>query len=191
MKRTLAVILAALLLFGGAMAEEEGFGEPEDFGFEFVDDGYEGEWVEVEALSIEFCLPAGWKQTEAADGVAYAAENTDQTASLGIQLVAEGVEDLTAWGEENLKTYEKDEANFYDVLVVEGEEALGIGVIISGGRLIVFDFHRTSPDAITRSLALKIVGSACDIWTDDDVPLPEDGGDDGFSFGEAFEEDMG
>lgn len=191
-KKILAALLAALMLFcTAACAEtEDAFAEGGDFNYDFADDGYDGEWVEVSALSMEFCQPDGWTAVEPGKGASYAAASADGMASLSIRLAAEGVEDVTAWGEANLDGYEMDEANFYDVLVVETDGAISIYADVSEGGLIAFDFTRADAEALSRTFALQIVGSACALWDDADV-LVGDGDIEGFDFGEAFEEDLG
>ena len=194
MKKWLAVILAAMLLLSSAAALAEGDLEAdlgdEDFGFEFMDDGYSGEWVSVDALGFEFCLPTGWIKGEATGESAFSASNEAGTASLSISLRAEGVADIAAWGELNLDRYDIDEANFYDALIVEEAHALTLYTVISDERLIAFAFTRAGEEAMPREYALQIVGSACVLWDDLEVPFGEDDVDQDFDFGEAFEADM-
>jgi len=194
-KRLLAALIATMLLCCSATCtmaedtEDDGFfSDYGDFGFGFDDDAYEGEWVEVQALMIEFCLPDGWTPGQAAQGAVYSAEKDDGSASLSIRLAAQDVDDLSAWGKANLKGYQMDEANFYDVLVVEGENALSIYADVSEEGLLAFDFTRTGADALTREFALQIVGSVCAIWGDGDILV--DGDFEDFDFGEAFGEDL-
>ena len=74
---------ARLLLPCAALAEEDG-----EFGFDFGDEGYTGEWVRVDGMSLEFCLPEGWEQTGEA---AYAAtDDAGNTVALTIT-IAEAV----------------------------------------------------------------------------------------------------
>ncbi len=206
MRKWIAVLIAALMLSSAfALAEDIG-----DYDFEFNDDGYEGEWVTLEGQGMEFCLPEGWKEVESADGAFYAASNGDASASLSIRLEAEGVEDIIAWGETNLDSYEVDEANFYDALVVEADTSITVRFILDEGKLLSFDFVRADAGALSREFALQIVGSTCLTWDDEDFPFPEEDiegfsfdddvfdGDDPFSesddeedFGEAFEADLG
>lgn len=189
MKRILAALLAAVLLCcAAAFAESETSpAEDADFDFNFADDGYDGDWVEVPALAIEFCLPDGWSATEPGEGAVYAAASADNAASLSIRLAAEGVDDIVAWGDANLDGYEMDEANFYDVLVQEDATSVTIYADVSESGLVAFDFTRTDAEALPRAFALQIVGSACAIWDDEDILVS----DDDFDFGEEFEEDLG
>jgi len=188
MKRCLAIILlAAMVLCPMAWAEEEGLDGEFDFGF--TDDGYEGDWVEIEDLDIEFCMPMGWSQAEALDGISFAAAAEDGSVRLSVSKAAEDVEDIVAWGEANLDSYELDEANFYDALVTEEENSIVVHFVVSDGMMVSFAFDRAGREALTREFALNIVGSVCVIW-DDDEAFP-DVVEDGFDFGEAFEEDMG
>jgi len=181
MKRWLPVILALMLLCGSVFAEE-------DWDFEAFDDGYDGRWVQVSALDIEFCLPEGWHETAATDGCAYAAASDRGDATLAIRLAAENVDDLAAWGATNLKNSRPVTAGFYDVLLSGGGNGMSAYLIVTEDNLLAFDFTRTGEEALSPEFALQIVGSACALW-DDDVPLMD--GDEGFDFGEAFEADLG
>ena len=148
--------------------------EDTDIGFDFDDGGYEGEWIQIIPLGIEFCLPEGWAtSSEDSEDSVYVAASRDGTATLCVYLEAENVTDLAAWGERNLDTYELDEANFYDALVSESDGAIQIRFIAGEDNLICFSFDRTGADALSREAALQIVGSVCELW-DDDVML--DGG---------------
>lgn len=187
MKQWISAFLAALLLLGVLASAETDWGD--DAGFGEFSDGYDGSWVQVGALDFEFCLPEGWRETTAADGAAFAATTADGDAALGIRLAAEGVDDLAAWGAANLKSFRSDTANFYPVLLSGDRDALSVYLIISGSQVVAFDFNRTNADALSAEFALQIVGSACELWDDDDVPLLE--GDGGFDFGEAFEAELG
>ena len=192
MKKILAFMLAILMLLCTmAFAEDAQPAEAvddADFDFDFADDGYDGEWIELTDLGIEFCLPDGWTENDPGDAVYCAAEKLDGSASLVIRLEADDVTDIIAWGETNLDSYEVEEANFYDTLVVEEPGAITVRFLTDGGKLIAFDFTRKDADALTRDWAIRIVSSACELW-DDDVFI-EDGDDGDFDFGEAFEEDL-
>jgi len=188
MKRWLCAILAALLpLCAFALAENEW--NEKDVGFGEFDDGYDGTWVEVKDLGFEFCLPDGWQETDAPDGAAFAASSDGGKASLVIRCAAEGVDDLAAWSEANLKNSQADTANFYDVRLTGDNSSLNVYLIISDKKVLSFEFTRSSEDALSRPFALQIVSSACALWDDDDLPPAEDGED--FDFGEAFEDDLG
>ena len=187
-KRILAALLAAMLLCcAAACAEsEDPFANDDEFDFEFVDEGYEGDWIEIEELSIELCLPEGWTPIQAEAGAAYAAVSADGSAGLSIRVAARDVDDVAAWGKENLEAFETDEANFYDVLVVEEQAAVTIYADVSEDGLLAFDFTRADGEALSREFALQIVGTACAVWADADLLV---GDADGFDFGEAFEKD--
>ena len=197
MKKALAVILAIILIMCAAALAQSDDAEltdqqedaqeiDDDFGFDFADDGYDGEWMEIEDLGIEFCLPEDWSETDHDDATCFTAEKKDGGVRLSIRLEAEDITDIMSWGETNLNSYELEEANFYDTLVVEEEGSLAIRFVTGEGKLIAFDFTRTGLDALTREDALKIVSSACELW-DDDVVFDDE--DDDFDFGEAFEDD--
>ena len=181
-----SILVAMMLLITSAVAEPEW-----DFDAEFgaFDDGYDGSWVQVEALDFEFCLPEDWEPVEAIDGAAFAAAKSGGNASLSIRLAGESPDGLAAWGAANLKDGKSDTANFYDVLLTGNDSALNVYLIVSGDSVVAFDFTRTMADALSMELALQIVGSACELWGDDDVPLLEGDGD--FDFTEAFEAELG
>jgi len=187
MKRWLSAILVLMLLCASAsVSAEEDWAD--DYAFEAFDDGYDGAWVQVSALDIEFCLPEGWQETAATDGVAYAAANGQGSATLAIRLAAQNVDDLAAWGAANLKDFQLGNAGFYDVLLCGGGNEMSAYLIVAEDDVLAFDFTRTGEAALSPDFALQIVGSACALW-DDDVPLMD--GDEGFDFGEAFEADLG
>jgi hypothetical protein len=185
MRIWLSAMLALMLLLCASASAEEDW---EDYAFEAFDDGYDGSWVQVDALGIEFCLPDGWHETASPEGAAYAAASDRGDATLAIRLIAESVDDLAAWGAANLKNSQPGTAGFYDVLLNGDGNAMSAYLIITEDNVLAFDFTRTSEDAFSAEFALQIVGSACALW-DDNVPLME--GDEGFEFGEAFEADLG
>ena len=187
MVKRLSVILAALFLICALASAETAWEDP--FGLDQFDDGYDGDWIQVDSLSMEFCLPDGWSASSAPSDTAFAAANAAGDATLRIRRVAENVSDLAAWGAANLKNSQPDETNFYDVLVTEREDALSVYLIIQDDDVLAFDFTRKNQSALPRQFALQIVGSACALWDDDDVPVLED--DEDFDFGEAFEADLG
>lgn len=182
MKRWLSVILTLMLLLCASAFSEE------DWDFEAFDDGYDGSWVQINPLHIEFCLPEGWHETAAPEGAAYAASSDQGDATLAIRLATEKVDDLAAWGKVNLKNSQPGNAGFYDVLLSGEGNAMSAYLIIWEDSVLAFDFTRTGEEALSPEFALQIVGSACALW-DDDVPLMD--GDEGFDFGEAFEADLG
>jgi hypothetical protein len=185
MKICLSAMLALMLLLCASASAEEDW---EDYAaFEAFDDGYDGNWVQVNALDIEFCLPEGWHETTSPEGAAYAAASDPGDATLAIRLSAENVDDLAAWGAANLKNSQPGNAGFYDVLLCGDGNAMSAYLIITQSNVLAFDFTRTSEAALSPEFALQIVGSACALW-DDDVPLMD--GDEDFDFGEAFEADM-
>ena len=188
MKRWLSALLALLVLLCACGFAEDVWNE-NDVGFGEFDDGYDGNWVQVSALGFEFCLPEGWSETAAPEGAVYAAAKSTGDATLAIRLAAENVDDLPAWGSANLKDSQPGTANFYDVLLTGGKDALSVYLIISDNRVLAFDFTRAGEEALSLPFALQIVGSACELWDDDDVPLTE--GDGESDFGEAFEADLG
>ena len=185
-KRWISAVLAALMLLCAFGLAETEWNE-NDVGFGEFDDGYDGSWVQVDALGIEFCLPDGWSEASTPDGAAFAAAKSTGDATLTLRLAAQSVDDLNAWGAENLGKTQPDTANFYSVLLTGDKSTLNVYLIISGGNVLAFDFTRGSEEALSRQFALQIVGSACELWTDEDVPL-EDGDAD---FGEAFEAELG
>lgn len=187
MLKRLSAILAALFLVCVFTSAETAWEDP--FGLDQFEDGYDGNWIQIDGLSMEFCLPDGWSESSATSDAAFAAVNAAGDAALRIRSVAENVNDLAKWGADNLKNSQKDEANFYGVLVTEQEDALSVYLIIQDGDVLAFDFKRKSESALPRQFALQIVGSACALWDDDDVPVLEGDGD--FDFGEAFEADLG
>ena len=187
MKRWLSAILVLMLLFASAfVSAEEDWAD--DYAFEAFDDGYDGAWVQVSALDIEFCLPEGWQEMAAPDGAAYAAANDRSSATLAIRLAARNVDDLAAWGAANLTSTQPGTAGFYDVLLSGGGNGLSVYLIVTEDDVLAFDFTRTDEAALSPDFALQIVGSACALW-DDGVHLMD--GDEGFDFGEAFEADLG
>lgn len=168
-RRMLCALLAALMLTLPALAEQD-----DEFAFDFDDEGYTGEWVELPVLGIEFCQPEGWAFVDGLEGEGYAAAKQDGGASLVIRVVANGVDDIVAWGDANLSGYEVDASGFFDTLVVEGKEALDI-YRLNNGDVIHFAFTRASEGELSRAFALEIAYSVNEAWTEDgDFYEPED-----------------
>ena len=187
-KRLLA-ILAVFALFSTCACASAEMDWEDAFGLDEFDDGYEGTWIQVKEPGFEFCLPAGWNKTTAPSDAVFAATKDTGDASLCIRLSAQGVNDLNAWGKANLKEIQTDEANFYNVLVAERDNDVTVYLVLSDGNVLSFDFTRDNQSVLPRSFALQIVGSVCELWNDEDMPMMEDDGD--FDFGEAFEADAG
>lgn len=183
LRRLLTLMLAVFLLGAFALAEDA------EFGFDFSDEGYMGEWTPIEELGMEFCLPDGWTPLMPAEGVAFAASSENGDATLSVRLEAEAVEDVIAWAEQHLDNYRVDDAGFYEILVAEDPQALTLRFICDGDRLVAFDFTRTSADALSTDFALEIAGSTYESWIDEGFPL--DGEDADFDFFEAFGSDVG
>lgn len=161
MKKLAIWAIIALLLFPACA--ETGF-DPGDFTFDFDDEGYDGAWVTVEALGLEFCLPDGWAQAEAGEGVAWAAVNGDGTARLEIRLEDEGVTTLTAWAKANLDTWELVEDDYFDALLTADDATLTARILLNGGRLVALAFTRESEAALPWQMALQIVDTAYAEW---------------------------
>ena len=162
-RRILAALLAlALLLLSAAVAEE-------DFGFDFDDEGYTGEWMLIDALGLELCLPDGWTPVEAGEGVAFAAAREDGTAQFSIRVADQAAEDIVAWGDEHLDGYDIDDSGFFDTLVVEGEPGVSIYRLDADRNVLAYEFTRENEDAISRSFALEIVDSVNEAWAEDEL----------------------
>lgn len=160
-RRLLCALLAALMLTLPALAEQDS-----DFSFDFDDEGYTGEWVELPVLGIEFCQPDGWAFVEGLEGEGYAAATEDGSASLIIRVEANEVDDIVAWGDANLSGYEVDASGFFDTLVVEEKQALDI-YRLNNEDVIHFAFTRASEDALSRAFALEIVDSMNEAWIEE------------------------
>ena len=117
-RKLICALLAMLLLALPVLAEEE-----DDFGFDFSDDGYTGEWLELTDLGIELCLPDGWDLLEAGEDVDFDAKASDGSAALSILKVADDVTDLVKWAEEHVESYELDDEGFFDTLYTEDDAA--------------------------------------------------------------------
>ena len=104
MKRILAAVMAVLVLCcpmayaweGPFDGVDEIPAEDAELKFDFEDDGYDGEWVQIDALNIEFCLPQGWSEAQPSAGDVYAAASPDGRAALAIRMEGEHVSDLQA-----------------------------------------------------------------------------------------------
>ena len=165
MRRWLAALLAlAMMLLAAALAEDE-----DAFGFEFDDEGYTGEWLTIDALSLELCLPDGWTQVEAGEEAAFAAKKDDGTAALAIRVEAEAVEDMVAWGDENLAGYEIDDTGFFDTLIVQTQDAVSVYRLEEDGKVLSFLFTRQDEASLQLSFALEIVDSAEEAWLEDGI----------------------
>ena len=181
-RRILASLLAAMLLGAmllGTMFLTAAVAE-EDFGFDFDEGGYTGEWLEIPALGLELCLPDGWSETEAAEGDAFAAVKDDGTASLAIRALADQVEDIVDWGDANLPKggYAIDTTGFYDTLVAEADDRVTIYRLNDSNQLLAYDFSRSGVDALSRDFALEIVDSVSEAWIDEGEALASEDADD-------------
>ncbi len=161
MKKLAIWAIIAMLLF--TACAETGF-DPDVFGFDFDDDGYDGAWLTIEALGLEFCLPDGWTQIEAGEGVACAAAKEDGAARLEIRLEAEDVASLPGWAKAHLETWELVEDDYFDVLLTADDAALTARLLLNGGRLVAFAFTRELEEALPWQRALQIVDTAYAEW---------------------------
>ena len=165
MKKWIALAMAAwFLLVPNALPED--IPEGTDFAFDFMDEGYEGRWVQIDPLGIEFCLPEGWTEQQPAGDAVYAATAPDGQTSLNVYRVEEGVADPQAWGETHLKEYETAVANFYDALIVEEEHSIQVYIATGEDLLVRFEYTRPTPGALDRDAALRIIETVCDLWVD-------------------------
>lgn len=179
MKRFLAILLMAALMTSFAFAsenEEEWFfdgeelaveGEWEDleaFGFEPESEGYSGEWIHLEDLNMEFCLPDGWAIALTEEDVNFYAETSDGKGSIAVYVESDMELDLFAWADNNLEQYETDIASFYDVVLQSDNTRLYIYLINAEGKLIAFRFIFDAASPISREFALEVVGSAYEVW---------------------------
>ena len=166
--RALLCLAVALLLAMTPGASSAGNAEESvvdhDYVFAFDEDGYSGEWVSVEALGIEFCLPEELSEKEPPEGCAFAAEDESGTICLRIRLEAGDVADIDAWAERNLSVYGWEDANFYRALVTTGDQEVTVRILLGGGRLAAFEFIASDPDDPFVNSALQIVGSVSEDW---------------------------
>ena len=175
-RKWICALLAALMMALPVLAETE-----EDFGFDFGDDGYTGEWLELPALGIELCLPDGWEIVEAGEDVDFAAAAKDGSASMSILLVADDVTDLIAWADERLEAYEVDNEGFFDTVYTQDEANVTVYRLYDA-KLLAFDFTRKSEESLPLGFALQIVGSANESWQEEGE-FPSDAGEDAFAGG--------
>ena len=155
MKKMLVMLVVALLLGTVALADPA-----DDFGFFFAGEGYTGQWAEVDALGLEFCLPDGWVALEPSDGAYFTAVSGDGTVTLDIRVEADGIDDLESWATEHLSNFAMDAAGLYEALVVEpNENGIGVAIKLSDGRLAHFRFARAGEEDMPREYALEIVGT--------------------------------
>ena len=190
MKKLMILLLAVALLAMGAMAETTEIPAPTptptpkpDFGEMFGADGYDGEWVTLPALDIEFCLPEGWHGAafdELDEVRAFTGSNADETVKLNITLWdASDDGDYTGQtGEAFLKYLAESlwedktrltKANGMEVALYRGEEEDRTDVLVlvpQPERVICFGFQCETPDAIEDDFALAIAGTMteADIW---------------------------
>ena len=170
-RKLICALLAMLLLALPVLAEEE-----DDFGFDFSDDGYTGEWLELTDLGIELCLPDGWDLLEAGEDVDFAAKASDGSAALSILKVADDVTDLVKWAEEHVESYELDDEGFFDTLYTEDDAGVTVYRLYDG-KLLAFDFTRQSAEKLPLTFALQIVESANESWPEEGEFLEEDASD--------------
>ena len=160
MKKLLAVLIIALLLATVSYAESN-----DGYNFFFDDEGYTGEWVSVDMLDFDFCLPDGWAQIETEAGAVYSAVSGDAAATLDIRVEAENVEDIADWASKHLRDYVLDEAGMYDAIVLEPDENhIGVGILLGSGQLVHYRFARANEEDVPREYALQIAGSTSEKW---------------------------
>jgi len=161
-RRLICAVAALLLVAVPALAEQD-----EEYEFDFLEEeGYTGEWLELEALGIDFCLPEGWTQTEPQEGAAFAAAAGDGSASVSIRVAAEEVDDIEEWADQNMDSYEAVPGDYVDTIYVETDEVVTAWRIY-GNKLLCFEFHRAGREALPLNFVLQVVSSANEIWTDD------------------------
>ena len=174
MKKLMIWLLAAALLASAALAaevapetvEETGEALEPVFDDSFDGEGYDGAWVTIDDLGVEFCLPEGWTEAEPAEGAAYRAVSPDGEATLDVSLFGAecGAEGMTQWAEAHLdQPFEVVMANGQEVAVVREDTALTVLVPLAGDVARV-DFTRSDEAALSDALALSIAGSCSDAW---------------------------
>ena len=139
------------------------------FSVTFDDGGYTGEWTSVEDLNIEFFLPDGWVQGDPAEDEYFFAENADGTAQMGIGLLEARYDgtDLAGWAQDNVSgDFSIGLANHQEVVLSIDNEIGRVLVLVpvADGRVIGFNFFRTSVEALSESFALEIAGTCTDLW---------------------------
>lgn len=164
-RRIFAALLALLMLMGAAALAEE------DFGFDFGDEGYTGQWLDIPALSVEICLPDGWSPIESEEEGAFEAVKDDGSATLFAYAVADEVQDIVAWADENLDGYQLDNAGFFETLLQEEEDAVTVYRLNGEDEVLAFAFTRASAEALSTAFALEIVDSVNESWVDEGEPL--------------------
>ena len=161
-KKWLALLTAALLLLCFAAAAEP---EEDDFGFDFGEGGYTGEWVALKGLDLQFCLPDGWTALETDLGPAFQGISDDSRVALEVAEEAADVDDLQTWAKGSLSEFDMEEAGLYGAAVEETDARVCV-YILDAGRVIAFRFDRAEPDALSRAAALQIAGSTSEDWGD-------------------------
>ncbi len=159
-RRLICALLALLLPTLPVLAESESF----DYDFS-AEGGYTGEWLEIEALGVELCLPDGWTVAEPGEGEAFAAASEDGSAAMAIRVVAEDVEDFADWAGENLtdvQAVSEDES----VLYAQAGDDIAVYRFYDG-LVAAFEFHRAGEDSLPMAFALEIAQSANAVWADE------------------------
>jgi len=181
MKKLLAILLMAIMMIPFACAAEyegdEFLSEADMAEFEIWDGddiigfmpgdegGYTGEWMPLEELNMEFCLPDGWQlAVTEEEKVVFYAEKEDASVSLAICIESNAVQDIFLWGDRNLESYEIDTASFYDVIIKEIDNQTTVYLINAENKLLGFRFNYEDIEAISREMILEIVGTAYEIW---------------------------
>ncbi len=167
-RRIFAALLALMTLMGAAALAEE------DFSFDFGDEGYTGQWLDIPALGVELCLPDGWSPIESEEDSAFEAVTNDGSATLLVYAVADEVQDIVAWADANLDGYQLDNAGFFDTLLQEEEDAVTVYRLNGEGEVLAFAFTRASAEALSTAFALEIVDSVNESWVDEGEPLDGD-----------------
>ena len=146
----------------------EGSDDDESYEVTFDDGGYNGEWVSVDDLQIEFFLPEGWRAGEAAEDEYYFAEIPDGAAELGIVVYDDTFDggELSDWAEANVDdAYTLGTANGLDVAVINDTDVGRLLILIPASDCVIgFNFHRDSEAALSNSMALKIAGTCTELW---------------------------
>lgn len=160
MKRAMLAWTLCALMILSLCAPLSALADDYEDGFGFDAEGYDGTWIRMEGLNLEFCLPDDWQTAESP--LTY--ETLSADARMSVYIEAENVVSLSDWGEANLDAFDEEAVGFYDALITEQPDAVRVRILNKDDQVLCFEFVRASARALPLDRILEMVGSVDEAW---------------------------